>query len=95
MWGSGIGKNIATYVIYIAKLRDGFKRVTKFFSNQFRGRVKMKREREWTHTKRFEVEIFFSSNDIHPFIMRDVLELFSLFLFLSFFNTFSFSLTLF
>jgi hypothetical protein len=46
---------------YIANLRDGSKRVTKFFSNQFRERVKMEKEREWTHTKRFEFEIFFSS----------------------------------
>jgi hypothetical protein len=30
MWSSGIGKN-ATYVMYIAKLRDGSKRVKKFF----------------------------------------------------------------
>jgi hypothetical protein len=61
MWSLGIGKKIATYAMYIANLRDGSKRVTKFFSNQFRERVKMEKEREWTHTKRFEFEIFFSS----------------------------------
>jgi hypothetical protein len=61
MWSSMIGKKIETYVMYITKLRDGSKRVTKFFSNQFRERDKMEREREWTHAKRFEVEIFFSS----------------------------------
>jgi hypothetical protein len=30
MWSSGIGKNV-TYVMYIAKLRNGSKRVKKFF----------------------------------------------------------------
>jgi hypothetical protein len=30
MWSSGIGKN-ATYVMYIAKLSDGSKRVKNFF----------------------------------------------------------------
>jgi hypothetical protein len=40
-------------------------------SNQFRERVKMEREREWTHAKIFEVEMFFSSKDIHSFILRD------------------------
>jgi hypothetical protein len=30
MWSLGIGKN-ATYVMYIAKLRDGSKRVEKIF----------------------------------------------------------------
>jgi hypothetical protein len=32
MWSSRIGKN-ATYVMYIAKLRDGSKRVKKFFES--------------------------------------------------------------
>jgi hypothetical protein len=30
MWSSGIGKNV-TYVMYIAKLRDGSKRAKKVF----------------------------------------------------------------
>jgi hypothetical protein len=34
---------------------------SRIFSKQFREMVKIEREREWTHTKRFEVEIFFSS----------------------------------
>jgi hypothetical protein len=55
MLNSEIGKKIATYVIYIGNLRDGSKRVTNLFSNQFRERVKMERGREWTHTKIFEV----------------------------------------
>jgi hypothetical protein len=45
--------------MYIIKLRDGSKRVKK--SKQFRERVKMERERERTHVKGFEVEMFFSS----------------------------------
>jgi hypothetical protein len=32
MWSSGIGKKIATYAMYIAKLRDG----SKSFLNKFR-----------------------------------------------------------
>jgi hypothetical protein len=35
MWSSGIGKKNSTYVIYIAKLRDGPKRLKKFFKNNF------------------------------------------------------------
>jgi hypothetical protein len=46
MWSSGIGKKIPTYAMYIARLSDGSKRVTKLFSNQFRERVKMERGRE-------------------------------------------------
>jgi hypothetical protein len=49
MWSSGIGKKIAIYDMYVAKLRDGSK--MKFFSHQFRERVKMEREREWTYAK--------------------------------------------
>jgi hypothetical protein len=30
-------------------------------SKQFRERVKMEREREWTYARRFEVKMFFSS----------------------------------
>jgi hypothetical protein len=85
-----IGKMNATYVMYIAKLRNGSKRV-KNVSKQFRERVKMERERESTHTKRIEVEMFLLSKDIHPFIMRDF---WSSFLSLPFFNTFSFFLFL-
>jgi hypothetical protein len=33
MWRSGIGKKIATYAMYITKLRDGSKRVTEFFKS--------------------------------------------------------------
>jgi hypothetical protein len=53
----------------------------------------MERGREWTHAKRFEVEMFLLSKDIHPFIMRDFwrsflfISLFLIpFLFLSFFQ---------
>jgi hypothetical protein len=60
---------------------------SKNVSKQFRERVKMERERESTHAKRFEVEMFLLSKDIHPFIMRDF---WSSFLSLPFFNTFSF-----
>jgi hypothetical protein len=93
MWSLGIGKKIATYAMYIANLRDGSKRVTKFFSNQFRERVKMEKEREWTHTKRFEFEIFFSSLKIFvPLFWETFEDLFFLsffsipFLFLSFYE---------
>jgi hypothetical protein len=34
---------------------------SRIFLKQFRERVKMEREREWTHTKRFEVRMFYSS----------------------------------
>jgi hypothetical protein len=34
---------------------------SRIFSKQFRERVKMERERERTHAKGFEVEMFFSS----------------------------------
>jgi hypothetical protein len=69
MWSSGIGKKIAVYDMYVAKLRDGSK--MKFFSHQFRERVKMEREREWTYAKNWSWNVFFLFKDIHPFMLRD------------------------
>jgi hypothetical protein len=51
------------------------------FSKQFRERVKM--EREWTHAKRFEVEMCFSSLKIFILVLWETFE--NLF-FLSFFQ---------
>jgi hypothetical protein len=58
IWSSGIGKKIATYDMYIAKLRDGSKRVKNLFSNQFREKAKMEGEREWNHTKELKLKCF-------------------------------------
>jgi hypothetical protein len=46
MWSSWIGKKNATYVMYIAKLRDGSKRVKKIQNNleevlRWKGRERM------------------------------------------------------
>jgi hypothetical protein len=50
------------------------------FSKQLRERVKKEREREWTHAKGFEVEIFFSSLKIFiPLLFETFGALFSLF----------------
>jgi hypothetical protein len=46
--------------MYIAKLRDGSNE-SRNLSKQFKEWVKMEREGKWTHPKRFEVRIFFSS----------------------------------
>jgi hypothetical protein len=80
--------------MYIAKLKDGLKRVTKTFSmickrfsKWYDGGGKMK-----SYKKGFKVKVFSSSQNIGmPFYLKRFLKLFSLF----FFNTFSSSFSLF
>jgi hypothetical protein len=71
--------------MYIAKLNDGPKRAKKTFWMIFERVFEMVRwrGRKWNHTKRiFEVEVFFSSQNIEfPFDLRRLLELFSFFFF--------------
>jgi hypothetical protein len=85
MWSSRIDKKIVTYVIHIAKLRDGSKRVMKFFSNQFREMLKMEREREWTHPKDLKLKYF---SPLYRYSSLYYESLLSSFL-SPFFNTFS------
>jgi hypothetical protein len=82
-------------VMYIAKLKDGLKRVKKTFSMTLERVFEMVWWRGWkSHQKEiFEVEVFFSSQNIDfSFIWRDSWSFFSLFFpFSLFFNTFSLS----
>jgi hypothetical protein len=93
MWSSWVKENGTTQVMYIAKLKDGPKRIKKILS------MIWKRFLKWydggdggmeSYKKIFEVEVFFSSQNIDlPFYLKRLLEL-SLF-----FNTFSSSFSLF
>jgi hypothetical protein len=91
MWSSRIDKKIVTYVIHIAKLRDGSKRVMKFFSNQFREMLKMEREREWTHPKDLKLKYFSPlyrySSLYYESLLSSFLSLLFSILFLSFFSS--------
>jgi hypothetical protein len=52
MWSSWIGKKNATYVMYIAKLKYGSKRVKDFFQNNLEEGLKWKiREKMDSHKK--------------------------------------------
>jgi hypothetical protein len=92
MWSSWVRRKGTIQVMYIAKLKDGPKRVTKTFS------MIWKRFSKWydgggeNHIKRVsEVEVFSSYQNIDfPFYLKRFLELFPL----SFFNTFSSSFSL-
>jgi hypothetical protein len=84
--------------MYIAKLKDCPKRAKKTFSMILKRVFEMVwwRGGEWNHIKMdiFEVEVFFSSQNIDfPFIWRDSWSFFFLpfFFFLVFFNNFSLS----
>jgi hypothetical protein len=80
MWSSWIKEKGRTQVMYIAKLRDGPKRVKKIFSMILETVLKMVwwREIKWNHVKKsFEVEVFFSSqNNDFPFYLKRPLDLF-------------------
>jgi hypothetical protein len=78
--------------MYIAKSKDGSKRAKKTFSmilgKGFLNGMMEGGENGITSTRNFEVEVFFSSQNIDfPFYLRRLLELFfsRFFLFLSFF----------
>jgi hypothetical protein len=94
MWCSWVRRKGTTQGMYIAKLKDGLKRVTKTFSmickrfsKWYDGGGKMK-----SYKKGFKVKVFSSSQNIGmPFYLKRFLKLFSLF----FFNTFSSSFSLF
>jgi hypothetical protein len=51
MWSSWIGKRDATHVMYIAKLRDGSKRVKKIQNNLEEGLRWKGREKIYSHKK--------------------------------------------
>jgi hypothetical protein len=89
MWSSWVKIKGTTQVMYIAKLKDGEKRAKKTFSMILERVFEMVwwRGRKWITSKRiFEVEVFFSSQNIDfPFYLRRLLELFFLFPFYSFF----------
>jgi hypothetical protein len=75
MWSSWLKEKVTTQVMCIAKLKDGPKWVKKTFS------MILERVLKWydvggengiTSKRIFEVEVFFSSQDINfPFIWRD------------------------
>jgi hypothetical protein len=80
MWSSWVKEKGTTQVMYIAKLKDGPKRVKKTFSMILERIFEMVwwRGRKWNHIKRvFEVEVFFSSQNIDfPFYLKRLLKLF-------------------
>jgi hypothetical protein len=76
MWSSWVKRKGTTQIMYIAKLKDGWKRAKKTFSMILERVFEMvwSRGRTWNHIKRdiFEVEVFFSSQNIDfPFIWKD------------------------
>jgi hypothetical protein len=76
--------------MYIAKLRGGSKRVTKFFQINLEKEIKWKGRENGLTKKDLKLKFFLLSKDIHPFILR-LSEIFSFSLFS---NTFSFSFSL-
>jgi hypothetical protein len=89
MWSSWVKRNGTTQVIYIAKLKDGPKRAKKTFSMIWKGFLKWYDrggENGITSKRIFEVEVFFSSQNIDfAFYFRRLLELFFFFYLFSFF----------
>jgi hypothetical protein len=65
---------------------EWFQKSQEFFQNNLEKRIKMEREREWTHAKRFKVKMFFSSLKIFIPLLW---ETFGALFFLSFFQYFS------
>jgi hypothetical protein len=64
MWSSWVKRKGTTQVMYIAKLKDGPKRVKKTFSMILEGFLKWYdggRENGITSKRSFEVEVFLSS----------------------------------
>ncbi len=101
MWSSWVKRKGTTQVMYIAKLKDGPERAKKTFSMILERVFEMVwwRGRKWNHIKKdiFEVEVFFSSQNIDfPFYLKRLLELFffSLFFFQYFFSLFFYALSL-
>jgi hypothetical protein len=90
MWSSWIKTKDTTQIMYITKLKNGPKRAAKF-SQMILQRVfemVLWRGIKWTHVKFFEVEMFFSFQNIDfPFLFAETLGDF-LFSFLSFFQYF-------
>jgi hypothetical protein len=72
MWSSWIRRKGTTQVMYIAKLKDGPKRVNKIFSMILERVFEMvlwRGENEITSKRIFEVEVSFSSQNVNfPFI---------------------------
>jgi hypothetical protein len=86
MWSLWVRRKGTTKVMYIAKLKDCPKRVTKIISMIWKRFLKWYDGGgggKWNHIKRvFNVEVFSSSQNIHfPFYLKKFLELFSLSLF--------------
>jgi hypothetical protein len=75
MWSSWVRRKGITQVMYIAKLKDGPKRVKKFFQWFWKGFLKWfdgGGENGITSKRIFGVEVSFSSQNINfPFIWRD------------------------
>jgi hypothetical protein len=95
MWSSWVKTNNTTQVMYIAKLKDGPKRATKFSQMILERVFEMVwwRGRKWAHTKRIlRLQCFSPLKKLTShFYFKRLLELFFFFLFVSllFFNTFS------
>jgi hypothetical protein len=79
MWSSWVTEKGTTQVMYIAKLKDGPKRVKKIFSMKLERVVKMVwwRGTKWNHIKKSVwSEVFFPSQNIDfPFYLKRLLEL--------------------
>jgi hypothetical protein len=80
MWSSWVKEKGTTQVMYIAKLKDGTKRVKKISQRFWKGFLKLYDgggENGITSKKIFEVEVFFSSQNIDfPYYLKGLLELF-------------------
>jgi hypothetical protein len=80
MWSSWVKEKGTTQVMYIVKLKDGPKRVKKFFSMILKRDFKMvwwRGENGITSKRGFEVDAFFSSQNIDfPFYLKWLLEFF-------------------
>jgi hypothetical protein len=78
MWSSCVRESGTTQVMYIAKLKDSPKRVKKTFSMILKW-YDVGEENGITSKRIFEIEVFFSSQNIDfPFYLKRLLELFFL-----------------
>jgi hypothetical protein len=79
MWNSWVKEKGTTQVMYIAKLKDGPKKVIKFskwFWKEFLKWYDRGEENGITSKRVFEVEVFFSSQNIDfPFYLKRLLVL--------------------
>jgi hypothetical protein len=81
MWSSWVRRKGTTQVMYIAKLKDGPKRVMKTFLMIWKSFLKWfdGGEKMESYKRVFKVEVFSSSQNIDiPFYLKRFLELFSL-----------------